>query len=299
MQRMVFLLVLSVLLSSGCSVGSPLLRKPSNAPAADPSLSSIDRAKLLHSQGDYTAAAIEFRKIVDCAEDDWQRGQAQIGVAMSLIKLHRLPAALAALGPLPAEPASETDCHKLAIAGEIYLRQHCPREAETCLELALDAFPLETALAQSAAQDPGGAGAAPARASNAVTLASVGPGGSSRPQDQTPEVIPPGVPIAPPPAGTPESWTPHPLIPGDGAVAAWPAWMAGCCANLGCAYLKNDKPEKAAVLYAFAAQQFRIQGDRIAAERAQRVCDDLNAVLRQYAPFKPFPLTERLPPGNK
>ena len=78
-----------------------------------------------------------------------------------------------------------------------------------------------------------------------------------------------------------------------------PPWMPGCCANLGHANLKNDKPEKAAVLYGFAAQLFRVQGDKIAADRAQRMSDDLSAVLRQYAPFKPSPLTQRLPPGKQ
>jgi hypothetical protein len=67
---------------------------------------------------------------------------------------------------------------------------------------------------------------------------------------------------------------------------------------LGCAYLKNDKPEKAAVMYEFAANLSQLSGDGRSAERARRVRDDLHAVLRQYAPYKPHPVTQRLPPGK-
>ena len=78
-----------------------------------------------------------------------------------------------------------------------------------------------------------------------------------------------------------------------------PSWLPPCCANLGCAYLKNDKPQKAAVLYSYAAQIYRTLGNQIAADRAQRMGDDLTAVIRQYAPFKPRPWMQGLPPGKR
>jgi tetratricopeptide (TPR) repeat protein len=274
------------LAAAGCSVHRSLVSKPTSKLAADPALSTLGRAELLRTQGDYAAAAIEFRKVIDCTEDDHEREQARIGAAKSLIAMHRLPAAMTALGALPVEPASETDCRKLALAGEIYLRQRRSGEAEPCLELALDACPLETILARAAHGAPTGP----------VTAAShQAPAAGPQP---APEVIAPGVPLGPVP-----SVPGAPSIPGApiGAVPDGPAppWVAGCAANLGCAYLNNDKPEKAAALYAFAAQQFRMQGNHVAAERAQRVCADLNAVLCQYAPYKPPPLTQRLPPGRK
>lgn len=296
MQRFIHLLLLGVLLTAGCSTVRPLGGRDSGGLAADPSLSTLNRAELLYAQGQYMDAVIEFRLVTDRAGDDWEREQARIGAAKSLIKLHRLPAAMAALGQLPVEPASETDANKLALAGEIYLRQRRFKEAEPCLELALDGGPLEAALAQLGRKsDKGDAKLAEATVKQA----------SHRTVEQlpelnaAPELIPPGIVMDGP-------YGPDPTLPNampmefapDGAVGSWPSWMPACCANLGMAYLENDKPEQAAILYDFAAHLFRARGDHIASERAQRVSDDLQAVLRQYAPYKPPPLSRRLPPGK-
>ncbi|MDZ7615681.1 MAG: hypothetical protein U1E05_01680, partial [Patescibacteria group bacterium] len=146
MQRFVYLLLLAVLLNAGCSTIRPLAGKgagkDAGSLATDPRLSTLNRAELLYAQGQYMDAVIEYRLVIDRAADAWERDQAQVGAAKSLIKLHRMAAAMAALGQLPIEPASETDAHKLALAGEIYLRQRRFKEAEPCLELALDGGPL-------------------------------------------------------------------------------------------------------------------------------------------------------------
>ncbi len=264
-----------------------------------PQLSSLERAELLFSQGDYVAAAMEYRKVVECPADEWQREEARIGAAKSLVELKKFPAAIVALGPLPTAPASSIDARKLAVAGEVYLRENRTKEAESCLELALDACPLEMLLARCTKNgNPQGA--------DAVIAASFDASPEAQPKSQATEIIPPGTPIRNPSSPKPTTAVDalSPSLDPRGApmmanAAMVPHWLPGCCANLGYAYLRNDKPEKAAVLYDFAAHLFRLRGDRIAAERAQRLSDDLCAVLRQYAPFKPAPLGQYLPPGKK
>ena len=64
--------------------------------------------------------------------------------------------------------------------------------------------------------------------------------------------------------------------------ASTASWRAACCANLGYCYLKNDKPDKAAILYHRAADLFDRQGNRQAAEQAQAMADDLKGVIEQY-----------------
>lgn len=302
MQRIVTgLLTLSLLLHVGCSIHRPQLRKAKNTLPEDPSLSSLERAELLLAQGDYAAAVIQYRNVIACAEDHWEREEARVGAAKSLIRMHRYAAAMAILGYLPAAPESEYDCRKLAIAGEILLRQRRTEDAETCLELALDACALEAFAPQLGANWNYGQRDV-TNGSRQVTPASFQTPTHSDLQDQAQETIPPGAPIVEPIPNMPgsESAGPYGQIAPPmqlGAVPP-PSWMPGCCANLGCAYLKSDKPQKAAVMYEFAANLSRQSGDRIAAERAQRICDDLNSVLRQYAPYKPRPVTQRLPPGK-
>jgi hypothetical protein len=52
-------------------------------------------------------------------------------------------------------------------------------------------------------------------------------------------------------------------------------------------------------MYWFAANLSRQSNDHMAAERAQRIYDQLASVLRQYAPYKPHAVSQRLPPGKK
>ena len=294
--------VLLVPFVAGCATQSLHLGKPANTLADDPVLGSLERAELLRRQGNYLDATVEYRKVLESSQDRWEREQARIGGALALIKLHRLPAAMATLGPLPATPQGETDSHKLAIAGEIYLRHGRSEEAEVCLELAVDSYPLETFLAKSQ-----GKVQPEVHAKHDQKVPLVTPAGYNQPaqmisDDLSPEIIPPGVIVGEPDAGMMEGELPGlahpdglPMMAGD---LQPPSWLGGCCANLGCAYLRNDKPEKAIALYAFAAEVFRMQNNRIAAEKAQRASDDLIDVLRQYAPYKPAPLSRHLPPGK-
>jgi tetratricopeptide (TPR) repeat protein len=76
------------------------------------------------------------------------------------------------------------------------------------------------------------------------------------------------------------------------------AWIPAAAANLGCAYLKNDKPEYAMMMYQFASCLYRRSGNQVLAERSQRMYDDLVSVMRQYAPFKPVPVAQGFVPGR-
>jgi len=268
MRRLSRLLAIFLLVGGGCSVDRFRLAKAPNTLPADPRLSSLERAELLRAQSDYIAATIEYRKVIESAEDPMEREEARIGAAKSLIKLHRLPAAMAVLGPLPVQPMSEWDSRKLAIAGEIYLREHRHKEAETCLELALDAC----------------------RGRFCETGQSPGWCRSTMDRD--------------PPRGNPARHaTAHPST-------TWPwRWGGSIGSRGGISRVRGDNSiavldggwlrEFGLCLSEDAAVVFRMQGSHIAAERAQRVADDLNAVLRQYAPYKPPPVTQGFPPGRK
>jgi tetratricopeptide (TPR) repeat protein len=76
------------------------------------------------------------------------------------------------------------------------------------------------------------------------------------------------------------------------------SWIPAAVANLGCAYLKNDKPEYAMPMYQFASCLYHRSGNPILAERSQRMYDDLVSVMRQYAPFKPVPVAKGFSPGR-
>ncbi|MDR0705519.1 MAG: tetratricopeptide repeat protein [Planctomycetaceae bacterium] len=76
------------------------------------------------------------------------------------------------------------------------------------------------------------------------------------------------------------------------------SWIPAAIANLGCAYLKNDKPEYAMPMYQFASCLYRRSGNQVLAERSQRMYDDLVSVMRQYAPFKPVPVAKGFSPGR-
>ncbi|MDR1480618.1 MAG: hypothetical protein LBJ00_16950 [Planctomycetaceae bacterium] len=77
------------------------------------------------------------------------------------------------------------------------------------------------------------------------------------------------------------------------------AWIPAMVINLGCAYLKNDKPEYALVMYQFASHLYQEKGDQILAARSMRMHDDLVTVIRQYEPFKPIPITKGFSSGRK
>ncbi|MDR1959661.1 MAG: hypothetical protein LBQ54_11575 [Planctomycetaceae bacterium] len=75
-------------------------------------------------------------------------------------------------------------------------------------------------------------------------------------------------------------------------------WIPAAAANLGCAYLKNDEPEHALVMYQFAAHLYRARGDRIQSQKSQRIHDDLAMVIQQYAPYKPVPVVKEIHAGR-
>lgn len=83
-----------------------------------------------------------------------------------------------------------------------------------------------------------------------------------------------------------------------GNLPSAPRWIAPAAANLGCACLKNDKPEEAMVMYQFSALMYRASGDTMAAEKSQRMYNDLADVIRLYAPHKPIPVVKGLPAGR-
>ncbi|MDO4549997.1 MAG: hypothetical protein Q4C96_01955 [Planctomycetia bacterium] len=83
-----------------------------------------------------------------------------------------------------------------------------------------------------------------------------------------------------------------------GNVEVLPKWAAPAAANLGCACLKNDKPEEAMVMYQFAAMIYRAAGNSLAADKNQRMYDDLANVIRLYAPHKPVPVVKGFHAGR-
>ena len=76
------------------------------------------------------------------------------------------------------------------------------------------------------------------------------------------------------------------------------SWRAPCCANLACSYLKNNKLPKAAIMYKKASLLFKQAGNFIAAKTVARMQNDIELMIRQYAPFKPLPVTPDLPAGK-
>jgi tetratricopeptide (TPR) repeat protein len=80
---------------------------------------------------------------------------------------------------------------------------------------------------------------------------------------------------------------------------AMESWVPAMVVNLGCAYLKNDKPEYALVMYQFASYIYKKNGDQILAARSMRMYDDLVAVIRQYEPFKPIPIAKGFSSGRR
>ncbi|MDO4584937.1 MAG: tetratricopeptide repeat protein [Planctomycetia bacterium] len=77
-----------------------------------------------------------------------------------------------------------------------------------------------------------------------------------------------------------------------GNLTSAPKWMAPAAANLGCACLKNDKPEEAMVMYQFSALIYRASGNSMAADKSQKMYNDLADVIRLYAPHKPIPVVK-------
>jgi tetratricopeptide (TPR) repeat protein len=66
------------------------------------------------------------------------------------------------------------------------------------------------------------------------------------------------------------------------------SWRAPCCGNLGYAYLKNAKLDKAVVLYRRAAGLYAQQGNAAAARRALRMAEDLQSLIQRHTRHRPL-----------
>jgi hypothetical protein len=61
-----------------------------------------------------------------------------------------------------------------------------------------------------------------------------------------------------------------------------PLWIAPCSANLGYAYLKNNKPVEAFLLYQKAAILYEKQGNLTASQKAHHMAASLETLIKQY-----------------
>ncbi len=95
-------------------------------------------ARSLMDRGNYVEAVVEFRKLMDYAPDEAVRRRARLGLARCLMKMENHTGALKVLRPYPADPQTDYERRRLALAGEAFLRDGRPREAEILLEISLD-----------------------------------------------------------------------------------------------------------------------------------------------------------------
>jgi tetratricopeptide (TPR) repeat protein len=66
------------------------------------------------------------------------------------------------------------------------------------------------------------------------------------------------------------------------------SWRAPCCGNLGYAYMKNTKLDKAVSLYCLAARLYVQQGNAAAARRASRLAEDLQSLIQRHTRHRPL-----------
>ncbi|MDR2642831.1 MAG: hypothetical protein LBC74_08550 [Planctomycetaceae bacterium] len=263
---LIYLLLLSsIFAAQGCNVYRHFLRKsePIRVTSESP-LRKLDRARLLQQSGNYLDALVKYRDIIAASHDRNEVALAKIGGAECLLKIKKFPAALSILEPLPLDIATQTDVRKLALAGEILLHIGRSKEAEIYLEIAVGSLELESML------DRNPNNTAPIRETLQTEVA--GAGNNTNTKIGVDDV---GVDVEI------ESWIPAMIV------------------NLGCAYLKNDKPEHALIMYQFASYVYQKNGDHILAVRSMRMYDDLVSVIRQYEPFKPIPIAKGFSSGRK
>lgn len=134
--------VLSLLaFASGCH--SLHVKKQAVLVESEVPVDNMEMARHLQRSGDYLRAVMQYRQVIDCTHDPYVRDLAKIGAAECLMKSNQIPAALVALEPLPLQVRGETEGRKLALAGEILLRQKRDEEAKAYLEIALNSVDLE------------------------------------------------------------------------------------------------------------------------------------------------------------
>jgi len=139
-------LLLVVLMTAACAAGPGVKPEPSAAAggnetiAAELFAANLDKAQQMMLQGKYPEAIAEFRKLMDYGETSLTREEARMGLARCFMKIENFAGALKTLRPFPQEPKTENDRHRLALAGEVLLRDDRPEEAETLLEIAMVGF---------------------------------------------------------------------------------------------------------------------------------------------------------------
>lgn len=151
------MMLLLAALSTGCQTSIFHNKGKKTMPVMARTETVVDhfqKAKLLQESGDYMGALVEYRQVSACSNDPVQRDLAKIGAAECLLKTNKYPAALVALEPLPLTVSTEVDARRLALAGEILLRQHRHEEAKAYLEIALNAVDLETYAEKAQCDDP-------------------------------------------------------------------------------------------------------------------------------------------------
>ncbi|MDR1491415.1 MAG: tetratricopeptide repeat protein [Planctomycetaceae bacterium] len=123
------------------------------ADTSSTNLTPLDRAKFLQEKKEYPDAIAQYKAVLETKIDAASREQAKIGLSQCLTAIAHYAAALKALEPLPLDVRCDTDAQKLAVAGEILLRQRRESEAVVYLEIAAGSIDLESVTASLSSSD--------------------------------------------------------------------------------------------------------------------------------------------------
>ncbi len=158
MKKLLYpVLLLVLLITTSCASGPGVKPEPSADSGGDETVAAElfaadrNKARQMMMQGKYPEAVAEFRKLMDYGETPFIREEARMDLARCFIKMENFAGALKTLRPFPEEPKTKNERRRLALAGEVMLRDNRPEEAETLLEIALagfepgDAYPSWTA----------------------------------------------------------------------------------------------------------------------------------------------------------
>jgi tetratricopeptide (TPR) repeat protein len=97
----------------------------------------------LQEKKEYKDAIVLYKAALEKESEPAKREQTKVYLAQCLMAMTHYAAALQALEPLPLEIHCDTDAMKLAVAGEILLRQRRENEAVVYLEIAVGSQHLE------------------------------------------------------------------------------------------------------------------------------------------------------------
>lgn len=134
-SRMILLLGLSLL--AGCvSVSPPAQQDAVSTPSLEEKIRQAD--ELFGSRNYQQAFTLYSEARAEAAEEKIFQ-LLQVKIAGTLYEMNNLPAALAALSPMPELPEDLNDCRKLVMAARILHRMKGkPEHVEALLEVALD-----------------------------------------------------------------------------------------------------------------------------------------------------------------